>query len=242
MLNTIQLCLAKRNSMSHQVSIGVPALRNVPLFQVLDDEQIRQISLLLKQRRYYKGDTVFHQGDPGGCLYLVTSGRVRIFLNSADGREATVRFYGPNSAFGEFSVLDGQPRSASAAAVDDVTTLVLYRDDFMALLRQHFEVVERLFTMLTERLRYTTSYSEQLAFLSVPGRVASVLLRLAGVEADLLKPARLDLTQEDLAKFANTTREWVNRSLREFAEAGLIQVERKAVIVLDRAGLDLRVH
>jgi CRP-like cAMP-binding protein len=228
--------------MRHHASIGAPALLRVPLFQNLDEEQVRRISLLLKERRYHKGDTVFHQGDPGGCLFLVISGRVRIFLSSADGREATVRFYGPNSAFGEFSVLDGQPRSASAAAVDDVTTLVLYRDDFMALLRQHFELAERLFTMLTERLRYTTSYSERLAFISVPGRVASVLLQLSAVEADPLKPARLDLTQEDLAKFANTTREWVNRSLREFADAGLIQVERKVVIVLDRTGLERRVE
>jgi CRP-like cAMP-binding protein len=228
--------------MFNRASIGVPALRQVSLFQALDDEQIRQISLLLKERRYHKGDTIFHQGDPGGCLYLVTSGRVRIFLNSADGREATVRFYGPNSAFGEFSVLDGEPRSASAAAVDDVTALVLYREDFMALLHRHFELVERMFVMLTERVRYTTSYSEQLAFFSVPGRVASVLLQLAGVEADPLKPAYLNLTQDDLAKFANTTREWVNRSLREFADAGLIRVERKAVTILDRAGLDRRVQ
>jgi CRP/FNR family cyclic AMP-dependent transcriptional regulator len=228
--------------MVHRASIGIPALRQVPLFQALDDDQISQISGLLKERRYHKGDTVFHQGDPGGCLYLVTSGRIRIFLNSPDGREATVRFYGPNSTFGEFSVLDGEPRSASAAAVDDVTTLLLYRADFMGLLRQHFDLVERMFAMLTERLRYTTAYSEQLAFLTVPGRVASALLQLAGVETDLLLPARLELTQEDLAKFANTTREWVNRSLREFAEAGLIRVERKSVTVLDRAGLDRRVQ
>jgi CRP-like cAMP-binding protein len=228
--------------MVYRPSIGISVLRQVPLFQSLNDDQIGQISGLLNERRYHKGDMVFHQGDPGGCLYLVTSGRVRIFLNSPDGREATVRFYGPNSTFGELSVLDGEPRSASAAAVDDVTTWVLYRADFMGLLRRHFDLVERMFAMLTERLRYTTSYSEQLAFLSVPGRVANALLQLASVETDQLLPARLELTQEDLAKFANTTREWVNRSLHEFAEAGLIRVERKSVTVLDRAGLDRRVR
>jgi len=81
-----------------------------------------------------------------------------------------------------------------------------------------------------------------LAFFSVPGRVASILLQLAGVEADPLKPAALNLTQDDLAKFANTTREWVNRLLKEFADAGLIRVERKAITILDRAGLDRRVQ
>jgi CRP/FNR family cyclic AMP-dependent transcriptional regulator len=228
--------------MLHRASIGLIALRQVSLFQALNDEQIRQVSQLLKEGRYRKGEVIFHQRDPGGCLYLVTSGCVRIYLNGPDGREATVRIYGANSAFGEFSVLDGEPRSASAAAINDVTTLVLYREDFMGLLHRHFELVECMFAMLTERLRYTTSYSEQLAFLSVPGRVSSVLLQLAGVETDPLKPARLDLTQEDLAKFANTTRELVNRSLKEFAVAGLVRVERGAVIVLDRAGLDRRVR
>jgi CRP/FNR family transcriptional regulator, cyclic AMP receptor protein len=228
--------------MLHRALIDISSLRQVPLFQSLGDDQIGQISVLLKEHRYHRGDTIFHQGDPGGCLYLVASGRVRIFVNSPDGREATVRFYGPKSTFGELSVLDGEPRSASAAAVDDVITFVLYRADFMGLLRQHFDLAEHMFAMLTERLRYTTSYSEHLAFLTVPGRVASALLQLADIETDPLVAARLELTQEDLAKFANTTREWVNRSLREFAEAGLIRVERKSVTVLDRIGLDHRVQ
>jgi CRP/FNR family transcriptional regulator, cyclic AMP receptor protein len=216
-------------------------VRDVALFEKLDEAQVQQVCALLKERRYRKGDIIFHRDDEGNCLFIISSGRVRIYLASQDGREATVRIYGPHSTFGEFAVLDGAPRSATAAALDDVTALVLYRDDFLGLLRRNFDLVLQVFAMLTERARYTTDYTEQLAFLSGPGRVAAALLQLAGVESAGYGPARLELTQQELAAFTNTTREWANHTLREFAEQGLIALERGAVIVLDREGLRRRV-
>lgn len=223
--------------MPPRTSISLSALRQVSLFRTMDDEQLEQVGTLLRERRYRKGEVIFHQGDPGGCLYIVGAGKVRIYLASPDGREVTLRVYARDSAFGEFSVLDGQPRSTSAAAVTEVTTFVLYRDEFMALLRSHFALVERLFAQLVERLRYTTTYSEQLAFVSVPGRVAAALLHLASLDAEQSDPVRLEITQQELASFVSTTREWVNRALRDFADAGIIQVERGAIVLLDRAVL-----
>ena len=212
-------------------------VRNVALFRTLDDEQLRQVAALLKEQRHRRGDIIFHQGDPGGCLYLISSGQVRIYIANPDGREATIRIYGPNTAFGEFSVLDGMPRSTSAAAIDDVVALILYREDFMQLLQRNFELVKRVLAMLIERVRYTTTYSEQLAFLSVPGRVAALLVQLASVEPDTTAPVRLKLTQQELAAFVSTTREWVNRALRDFQQQGLLTIERGAVVILDRDGL-----
>ena len=115
--------------------------------------------------------------------------------------------------------------------------LVLQRDDLLALLRDDFELTLRIIALLTERLRYTMAYSQQLAFLSGPGRVATTLLHLASVEAQSDGPARLELTQQELADFTSTTREWVNHVLRDFAAQRLVVLERGAVIVLDRARL-----
>lgn len=224
--------------MTQRSLVDATVLRQVSLFQSLDDDQLAQLRVLLKERSYRKGQIIFHHGDPGGCLYLIVSGRVRIYLTSPDGREATVCVFGAASAFGEFSVLDGESRSASAIALDPVITLVLFREDFMALLRKNFPMVEQVFALLTHRLRYSTASLEQLAFLSMHGRVAAVLLQLASVEAENRGHARLELTQQELASFVNTTREWINRALRDFAERGLVRVERGAVIVLDRAGLE----
>jgi CRP/FNR family cyclic AMP-dependent transcriptional regulator len=223
--------------MQHREPNRHQIVRNVALFRTLDEEQLRQVAALLKEQRYHKGEIIFHQGDPGGCLYLISSGQVRIYVANPDGREATIRIYGHDTAFGEFSVLDGESRSASAAAIDDVVALILYREDFMELLRHNFDLVQRVIAMLTERVRYTTTYSEQLAFLSVPGRVAALLVQLASVEPDERVPVRLKLTQQELASFVSTTREWVNRALRDFAAQDLIRNERGAVVVLNREGL-----
>ena len=217
---------------------SLAAIRQVQLFRTLDETQLQKVSKLLKERRYRKGEIIFHQDDPGGYLYIIGVGRVRIYVAGPDGREVTLRIFGPDSNFGELSMLDGESRSASAAALDDVTTYVLYREDFLNLLRENFALVQHILVILAERVRYTTNYSEQLAFLSAPGRVAALLVRLAGAEAAAVQaPIRLELSQQELADFANTTREWVNRALHDFAAEGLVRVERRAVVILNPSGL-----
>jgi CRP/FNR family cyclic AMP-dependent transcriptional regulator len=218
-------------------------VRQIALFKHIDDIQLQKIATVLHERRYRKGTIIFQKGEEGSSLFIVCKGRVRIYLTSDDGqgREATVRIYRPYSTFGELAVLDGAPRSASAAALDEVSALVLQRADFLQLLRDNFDLVQQILRLLTERVRYTTEYSEQLAFLDVPGRVAAALLQLASVEALGDDSVRLELTQQELADFANTTREWVNRILHAFAEQGLVALERGAVIVLDQAGLRRRI-
>lgn len=224
----------------------MPTVRMVPrpvIDTTSDSIQLAsQVAALLKERRYRKGEIIFHQGDPGGCLYLIIDGRVQIYLSNTDGRETTVRIYGCDTAFGEFSVLDGKPRSASAAALTDVHALLLYREDFLALLEANFALVQWVIATLTERLRYTTNYAENLAFLSVSGRIAAVLLQLASVENNGHDGARLHITQQTLAQATNTTCEWVNRTLADFATAGLVRLECGVVEVLNRSGLQRRVR
>jgi CRP/FNR family transcriptional regulator, cyclic AMP receptor protein len=212
-------------------------LRQVALFHTLDEAELHQAAALLKEQHYRKGDVIFHQGDPGGCLYLIGSGRVRVYLCGSDGREVTIRIYGAGSHVGEFSVLDGAPRSASTSAITNVTTYVLYRDEFLHLLNTSTTLVQRLLAHLTERLRYTTTYSEHLAFLSTPQRVAATLVQLAGLEGAAPGPVRLELTQNDLAALVCATRESVNHALRDLADQRLIRIERGAVVVLDRVAL-----
>lgn len=222
--------------MSVQDGERLGVLQQVALFRSFDPAQLRQVADRLKQQQYRKGDIIFQQGDPGVCLYIIARGRVRVYLSSADGREVTIRIYETGSHFGEFAVFDGAPRSASAAALSNVTTFVLYRDDFLELLQANFDLVQQVLTLLTERLRYTTTYSEQLAFLNAPARVAAQLLQLATADPQP-EPQRLKVTQHDLAALACTSRESVNYALRDFAERGLIQIERGAVILLDPAAL-----
>jgi CRP-like cAMP-binding protein len=212
-------------------------LRQVSLFRACTEEQVSEIAALLREQHYARGDVLFQQGDPGGCLYIIGAGRVRVYLEAADGREVTIRIYGTGHHVGEFSVLDGAPRSASTSALSNVTAFVLYRDDVLTLLQHNFALVQRLLMTLTERLRYTTTYSENLAFLNAPQRVAAMLVQLASLEPAASEPPRLKITQHDLASLVCTTRESVNHALRDLAERGIIRVERGAVVVLDQAAL-----
>lgn len=222
-------------------TISPALLRQLPLFCRLNEDQARELSTLFRERRFRKGQVIFEQGDLGDYLYVIASGRVRVFLLNPDGREIVLRIYGPNEILGELAVLDGGLRSAGAAALDDVRAFALRREDFLQLLQTNFELVEHVIAMLVERLRYTTVYTEHLAFLDAPKRVAVLLIQLASADFAAQEPVRVQMTQEELANFASTTREWVNRALREYAESGLVKLERGAVIVLDRVGLYQRV-
>jgi CRP-like cAMP-binding protein len=216
-------------------------LRQISLFRACNDAQIHEIAALLREQYYRKGEIIFQQGDSGGCLYIIGAGKVRVYLTAADGREVTIRIYGPGHHVGEFSVLDGAPRSASTAALSDISAFVLYKDDMLGLLQHNFALVQRLLATLIERLRYTTTYSENLAFLNAPQRVAAMLVQLAGLEPAAPDPPRLAITQHDLAALACTTRETVNHALRNLSEQGIIHVERGAVIVLDHSALQSQI-
>lgn len=214
----------------------LPFIKQTALFQPLDDQQLVEVARRLNPRRYRAGTIIFHQGDPGECLYLLVSGRVRISLVHPDGREVALRIYSCGDSFGELSVLDRQQRSATATAMEDVTTLTLDRSAFQELLRENFVLVEHIMALLAERLRYTTDYSRQMAFLTVPGRVATRLVQLANEDGGC-PPVRLQLTQQALAEFTSTTREWVNRVLNNFADLRLIRLDRGAIMILDLPGL-----
>ena len=135
--------------------------------------------------------------------------------------------------FGELSLLDGGPRTASAEAIEAVDAVLLFRDDFLALLRGRFELVQHIITLLVERLRYTTRYSEQLAFMSIPGRVAAALLQLRSPDQ-----TRITITQQGLANYVGVTREWVNRTLREFEAHGWVALQRGALQIVNAPALE----
>ena len=214
-------------------ALSAKMLQQIELFKPLRDDEAAMVSALFRARSYPAGALVFQRDDPGECLYLIRSGRVRIFLPNEDGREITLRLYGPGEVFGELSLLDGGPRTASAEAIEAVDAVLLFRDDFLALLRGRFELVQHIITLLVERLRYTTRYSEQLAFMSIPGRVAAALLQLRSPDQ-----ARITITQQGLANYVGVTREWVNRTLREFEARGWVALQRGALKIVNTEALE----
>jgi CRP-like cAMP-binding protein len=218
-------------------------LRNVPLFAGLSDEELEALSGSLGKRTFGRGMIIFHKGGLGQTLYIIESGKVRIFVLSESGQEISFNIYGPGDTFGEFSLLDGLPRSAGAITLEKTVTLTLHRDDFLRHLEASPRMSRSIVEVLTARLRYTTEYAESLSFLDVYGRLAAKLLEMAdryGVEKEGIE-IDLRLTQAELATWVAATRESVNKVLGTFREQGLIACEGQTITILDREGLERRI-
>lgn len=220
-------------------------LRNVALFAGLSEGELEVLAGCLGRRTFGKGMIIFHKGGMGQTLYIIESGKVRIFILSESGQEISVNIYGPGEVFGELSLLDGQPRSAGAVTLEKTVTLTLRRDDFLPLLEACPRMAQGILEVLSSRLRYTTAHAENLSFLDVYGRVATKLLELAdryGVEAEGEGTAiDLRLTQAELATWVAATRESVNKVLRAYRDQGLIGADGQRITILDRQGLERRV-
>jgi CRP-like cAMP-binding protein len=217
-------------------------LRNVSLFDRLADEELEHLADCLGKRVFGKGVIIFHADSPGETMYIIESGRVRIFALSESGQEICVNVYGPGDVFGEMAVLDGLPRSAGAVAVEDTVVLTLHRYDVMQTIDRCPAMAWSIIQVLSARLRYTTDYAEDLAFLDVTGRVAARLLELAdryGVQRGLYDAVQigLEMTQGELASWVGSSRESVNKVLRRMQDKGLIEMDGQRITILDRRGL-----
>lgn len=216
-------------------------LRNVPMFARLTDDHLYLLSSSLGTRAFERGATIFHQGSVGNVLYMIVSGQVRIYTVSELGQELSVKIFRDGDFFGELSLLDGQPRSASAVAMRVTTTLTLHRTAFLQAIRTMPQIAVTVLEELSSRLRRTNIYIEHLASTSAPQRVVRTLLDLAdqhGVQERGMTRIDLHLTQDDLASLAGTTRETVNRVLSSLREQGLISVERARLSVLNLTELE----
>jgi CRP/FNR family cyclic AMP-dependent transcriptional regulator len=207
-------------------AIGV--LRRVNLFETLSDADLQDLADCLGKRTFAGDMILFHKGSPSQALYLIESGKVRIFALSGAGQEITFDIYGPGECFGETALLDGQIRSAGAIALEPTVVYTLQRDAFLHCLEKHPALARRALALLAD-----------LAFLDVPARVAAVLVELAsryGIEHGGVEIA-LHLTQSELASWVCASREMVNKVLAAYRDQGLITMEGHMIVIADLAGL-----
>ncbi|MEO3752636.1 Crp/Fnr family transcriptional regulator [Streptomyces sp. B6B3] len=211
-------------------------LRRAPLFAALDDEQAAELRASMAEVTLARGDTLFHEGDPGDRLYVVTEGKVKLQRTSPDGRENMLAVLGAGELIGELSLFDPGPRTATAIAVTEVRLLGLGHPDLQPWLKMRPEVGAALLRAVARRLRHTNDRMSELVFSDVPGRVAKALLDLSrrfGVQSDEGIHVVHDLTQEELAQLVGASRETVNKALADFAARGWLRLEARAVILLD---------
>lgn len=227
------------------VEAALAALRACRLFAGLDDASLGLVAGALRPRRFRRGETVFHAGDPGDALFIVESGQVKITLPPDDGSEpAILTTIGPGGFFGELALLDGAPRSATAVAIDAVSALVLRRDAFDRLVDEQAPLRHALLATLAGEIRRLTAQVEDLHFLDLPGRLARHLLREVARERGLAPddPTALTtdtvrlpwpFTQAELAGMIGGSRQTVNRLLADFVSEGLLRFEGDELVIPD---------
>jgi CRP-like cAMP-binding protein len=221
----------------------VDRLSEAPLFAALDPEDATALRSSMTEVQVSRGQSVFEEGDAGDRLYLITSGKVKLGRTSQDGRENLLAILGRGEMFGELSLFDPGPRTATATAVTDSTLIGLGHADLKPWLSGRPEVATALLKALARRLRRTNEHMADLVFSDVPGRVAKQLLDLArrfGVQTGEGLRVTHDLTQEELAQLVGASRETVNKALADFASRGFLRLEGRAVLILDLERLSRR--
>ena len=216
-------------------------LRSVSIFSDLDATSAAALERLAETREYPEGAVVVSQDDPGDALFVLVSGRVKVVLYGESGREIILSIFKTSGDFfGEMSLLDDQPRSATVIAADRSRLLALSRRDFQAHIQAHPRTALRVLTELSRRLRQADGVIGNLALLDVYGRLAGKLRELAGVEGEDSEEGvvlRQRPTQAEIAAMIGTSRETVSRALSDLARRGLVVVSGRR-LVLRRDFLD----
>lgn len=145
----------------HEAAL-VEGLRRFALFKDLTPTDLKALARVVQIRHYADGTMVFEKGQRGDAMFLIRSGRIRIFIRDAQGNEITFRYYGPGHAAGEFSAFDQKPRSASGAAEGALEVLMLGREDLLTFIRARPLVGVSAMRSLAERIRYTTEYLQKI--------------------------------------------------------------------------------
>jgi CRP/FNR family transcriptional regulator, cyclic AMP receptor protein len=209
------------------------------LFGSLSESDQARVLDSARRRGFAVGETLFSEGDPGTALHLIESGRVAIRVTTPDGEVATLTVVGPGEAFGEMALLRrSSTRTASAIAMEPVTTLSLERDVFLRLCVEHPHVERLLIGLLAARVERLSGHLVEALYLGVDKRVLRRLLELCRVYgAPGAETVVVPLTQEELAGLAGTTRPTVNTLLRQLQDKGMVALSRGRVEVLDMAAL-----
>ena len=218
-------------------------LSRAGIFQGVEPSTVSALTKQLRPVGFPLGHTVFAQGEPGDRLYIIISGKVKIGRCSPDGQENLLTILGPSDMFGEMSLFDPGPRTASATTITEVRAVSMDRDALRAWIADRPEIAEQLLRVLARRLRRTNNNLADLIFTDVPGRVAKQLLALAqrfGTQEDGSMRVTHDLTQEEIAQLVGASRETVNKALAEFAQRGWIRLDGKTVWICDSERLARR--
>jgi len=202
-------------------------LKGVPFFSELSEAALDQLLEHSRTLRLRRNTILMSEGETGESMYIVCSGSVKIFVSDQDGREIVLYIEGPGSHIGEISLLDDEPRTASAITLEATTVFAIPKAGFVSCLEQNPEVALSIIRSMTHRLRRATDAIRSLALDNVYQRLASKLRQLSIIEDGVhLLPRRF--SNQELGEMIGASREMVGKIVNDLAKGGYIeQVDRR---------------
>jgi CRP/FNR family cyclic AMP-dependent transcriptional regulator len=215
-------------------TVSTTVLKSVPMFGTFPENHLRELAAMVVRRSAPRGSVIMRLGDPTDSLYIVISGRLKVMVGEADGKEAILAMLGPGEFFGEMGLIDDGPRSATVVAVESCELIAVTKRVFRKCLVENYDLGMAVMRVLVQRLRQADRKIGSLAMLDVYGRVARLLLDMSEI-VDGRKVVTKRLTKQDIAKMVGASREMVTKVMKDLQISGYIEV-RGSTILLSDAG------
>ncbi len=225
---------AEKSSTPSQGGDKIGYLRMVDIFRDLSEAEVQEIDRATTITTAYRGKILYMPEETGEVLFMLKEGRVQLYRISPEGKKLVIATIGPGTVFGEMAFIGQGMHSSFAETLDDSVLLVMSRTDVERMLATKPQVALRIFEVLGRRLRDAEARLAEIAFKNIPARLASLLLQLAEEQGS---NAITGLTHQALGEQIGTYRETTTQTLNTFKSAGLIDIGRKRITILDGDGL-----
>jgi CRP/FNR family cyclic AMP-dependent transcriptional regulator len=212
---------------------ALAGLKKIPYFSDVPDEALEKLASSALKKTYPKNAVIINEGDEAGSLFIILSGKIQAYLSNESGRTVTLSTQESGSFFGELSLLDAEPRSASVITLEATTCILIPRTAFLNWLQDHPNAASCIIRSLTRRIRNLTESVRGLALSDVYGRLVKTLHGMAA-ERDGEWIIEGKPSHQDLANVVGCSREMVSRIMKDLARGGYIVVEGKLLRIVRR--------
>jgi CRP/FNR family cyclic AMP-dependent transcriptional regulator len=213
-------------------TVSTAVLKAVPIFAMLPEDQLRMLTMVVTRKSAPRSTTIMAGGDPTDSLYIVLSGRLKVMMSDAEGKEVILSILGPGEFFGEMGLIDDEPRSATVVTIEPCELLSIAKRDFKKSLADNFDMSMAVMRGLVRRLREADRKIGSLALLDVYGRVARLLLDMSEVQNGL-RTVTKRLPKQDIAKMIGASREMVSRVMKDLQMGGYIEMRGSTIVLRD---------
>jgi CRP/FNR family cyclic AMP-dependent transcriptional regulator len=195
---------------------------------------LETLSSSSSSRSFPKNTVVIHENDPADSLFIIETGKVKVYCSDKNGKEFIMNTQAEGDYFGELALLDDSTRSASVRTVEKSSFCIIFKDNFNRVLDEHPNIARKMIRNLAARVRKLTADVKSLALQDVYGRVANVLMDLAEERGDGTLYIPEKLTQQDIADRVGASREMVARILKDLTIGDYIRFEGRHIIINSR--------